>query len=130
MKTIAASTFILLATAPAFGAGNASMSGKWKVHTSIAGNESDQTCIFMQTDKDLTGTCSSDEKTVKVTGSVENNKATWKYDSEYNGTSLTLTYTATLDAAGKITGTVEVQPFGVTGDYTATPENAVDPVQK
>jgi hypothetical protein len=34
---------------------------------------------------------------------------------------LTLVYTATLDDSGKIAGIVEVQPFGVTGDFTATP---------
>jgi hypothetical protein len=33
---------------------------------------------------------------------------------------LTLTYTATLDDSGKIAGSVEVQPFGVTGEFTAT----------
>ena len=43
-----------------------------------------------------------------------------KYDSDYNGTPLTLSYTATLDDTGKFAGTVEVQPFGVSGDFTAT----------
>ena len=46
---------------------------------------------------------------------------TWKYESEYNGSPLTLTYTGTLDDSGKIAGSVDVDPFGVTGDFTATP---------
>ena len=43
---------------------------------------------------------------------------------DYNGSPLTLTYTATLDDSGKIAGNVEVDPFGVTGDFTATAEPA------
>ena len=60
-------------------------------------------------------------KDLAVTGTVDGKKVTWKYDSDYNGTALTLTYTATLDDSDKISGSVEVQPFGVSGDFTATP---------
>ena len=56
-----------------------------------------------------------------MTGAVDGKKVTWKFDSEYNGTPLTLTYTATLDDSNKISGSVEVEPFGVSGDFTATP---------
>ena len=34
---------------------------------------------------------------------------------------LTLTYTATLSNAESFSGSVEVAPYGVTGDFTATP---------
>jgi hypothetical protein len=49
---------------------------------------------------------------------VDGKKATWKYDMEYNGSTLTLTYTGTLDDADKISGSVEVAPYGVTGNFT------------
>ena len=128
MKTILAASTLLFASA-AFAAGAPGLSGHWSVHNSIAGNESDQTCTFVQTDDKLTGSCKSEntDKDAQVTGSVDGNKATWKYDMDYNGSPLTLTYTATLDDSGKITGNVEVDPFGVTGDFTATPEKPAAP---
>jgi hypothetical protein len=118
------------ATTPAFAAGTPALTGQWNVHNSIAGNESDQKCTFTLNDKDLTGSCKSGENTVQITGSLDGNKLTWKYNSDYNGTQLTLIYAATLDDSGKIAGTVEVQPFGVTGDFTATPSKADEAPQK
>jgi hypothetical protein len=119
MKILLASAAFLFASS-AIAAGAPSLTGQWSVHNSISGSESDQECKFVQTDNKLAGSCKSNEKEVQVTGALDGNKVTWKYDSEYNGTPLTLTYTATLDDSGKIAGSVEVQPFGVSGDFTAT----------
>jgi len=119
-KLLAAST--LLFAAFAFAAGAPNLTGTWTLHNSIAGNESDQPCKFVLSDNKLSGSCKSqDDKDVAVTGTLDGNKLTFKYDSDYNGTPLTLSYTATLDDTGKFAGTVEVQPFGVSGDFTATP---------
>jgi hypothetical protein len=106
----------------ALAAATPEMGGKWKVHNSIAGNENDQDCTFTQNEKELAGTCKSDsdKEPVKVTGTLDGNKVTWKYNSDYNGTALTLIYTATVEDSAKFTGSVEVQPFGVTGEFTAT----------
>ena len=116
------SSSFVFSAASALAGGAPEMGGKWKVHNSIAGNESDQDCSFTQDGKELGGTCKSDsdKDRVKVTGSLDGNKVTWKYDSDYNGTKLTLIYTATVDDAAKFSGAVEVQPFGVTGEFTAT----------
>src|SRR5579859_501487 len=120
MKTLAASLTLLFASS-AFAAGAPSLTGQWSIHNSISGSESDQECKFVQTDNKLTGTCKSDGEEVKITGNLDGKKVTWEYDSEYNGTPLTLTYTATLGDTDKISGNVDVQPYGVTGDFTATP---------
>jgi hypothetical protein len=121
MKKMFAASALLFA-ASAFAAGAPNLTGNWTIHNSIAGNESDQPCKFVLADNKLTGTCKSqDDKDVQITGSLDGNKLTWKYESDYNGTPLTLIYTATLDDSGKIAGSVEVQPFSVTGDFTATP---------
>jgi hypothetical protein len=103
-------------------ADNASVTGKWKIHSSIAGNESDSECTLSQTDNDVTGTCKTAEgNDAKVTGKVDGAKVAWSFESEYNGTPLTLKYNGTLDsAAGKIAGSMSVDPFGVEGDFTAT----------
>jgi hypothetical protein len=120
MKEFLASTALFFA-ASAFAAGAPSLTGEWSIHNSIVGNKSDQQCKFVQTDNKLTGTCNSQDKDVEITGSLDGKNVTWKYDSDYNGSTLTLVYTATLDDSGKIAGSVEVQPFSVTGDFTATP---------
>jgi hypothetical protein len=120
MKNLFVSSVLLFASS-AFAAGAPSLTGQWSVHNNIAGNESDQDCKFVQTDDKLTGSCKSADKEVQITGSLDGKKVTWTYESEYNGSPLTLTYTATLDDSGKISGSVDVQPFGVTGEFTATP---------
>jgi hypothetical protein len=120
MKKLLASSALLFATA-AYAAGATSLTGQWAVHSSVSGNEFDQVCNFVQTDNKLTGTCKFNEKDVPVTGSVDGKKVTWQYEIDYNGSPLTQVYTATLDDSDKITGGIEVQPYGVTGDFTATP---------
>lgn len=120
MKKLFASTTLLFASS-AFAAGASGLTGQWTVHNSIAGNESDQECKFVQAEDKLTGSCKTADKEVQITGSLDGKKLTWKYESDYNGSPLTLIYTATLDESEKISGSVEVQPFGVTGDFTATP---------
>lgn len=119
-KFLAASAFLVASSA--FAAAAPNLTGNWTIHNNIAGNESDQPCKFVLTDNKLTGTCKSSEgNDVQITGTLDGDKVTWKYDSEYNGTPLTLTYSATLDDSGKIAGSVQVDPYGVTGDFTATP---------
>lgn len=120
MKKLFAVSALLLASS-AFAVAAPNLTGNWTVHQNIAGNESSQECTFVQADNKLTGTCKSNEKDVAINGSVDGQKATWKYESDFNGTPLTMSYTATLDDSSKIAGSVEVQPFAVTGDFTATP---------
>ena len=100
-------------------ADNPSLAGKWKIHTSIAGDESDQSCTFTQSNKDLAGTCINKQGTVTIAGKITENKVTWQHKSEYEGQSLTIVYTGTVDSPTKIVGTVDVEPMDVSGDFTA-----------
>ncbi len=121
MKKLLTSSILLIASS-AFAAGTPALSGKWAVHNNIAGNESDQACTFSVADNKISGSCKSlEDKDLPVTGTVDGNKVTWQFKSDYNGTELTMVYAATLDDSGKISGSVEVQPFGVTGDFSASP---------
>src|SRR5580700_2139570 len=106
-------------------AGAPSLTGKWKIHIAIGGQEQNQQCSFVQTDKVLAGTCGSDHGEVKIAGSIDGNKASWKFDSEYQGTPITLTYTGAFDDKGKLSGSVDVAPFNVTGDFEVSPADAV-----
>ena len=96
-----------------------SIAGKWKVTSTIAGNESSLDCTFTQTGTDLAGSCIGEQGSVKVTGKVDGASVSWSYASDYNGTALTITYKGKL-TDGKITGEAAVDPFGVTGEFTAT----------
>ncbi len=118
MKTIILS--LVLTTSIAFAqTQTASVNGTWKVHSTVAGNESDSTCTFSQKETALTGTCSSEQGDSKLTGKIDGQQVSWTYISDYNGTALTVKYTGKL-AGDKITGTETIEPFGVSGDFTAT----------
>jgi hypothetical protein len=120
MKKTAISVLLVSAFAFAQAQDNSSsLAGKWKIHSSIAGNDSDMTCTFAQTNNDLSGTCVSEQGNIKLTGKVDGKKVNWSYQSEYNGSPLTVKYEGNLDTA-KIAGTVTVDPFGMSGDFTAT----------
>ena len=123
MKSLILSLVLASTSVVAFAADNApAVSGKWKIHTDVAGNESDLVCTFTQKDDDLTGSCTTESGNVVPSGKVDGMKVAWSYDSEYEGSPLTVKYAGTLDStAKKMAGTVHVEPFSVDGDFTATP---------
>jgi hypothetical protein len=121
MRILLLSALLASAAITSMAAGNASLNGKWTIHSNVMGNESDMSCTFTQKDNDLSGTCTSDNGDGKLTGKVDGTKITWSYVTQYNGDPLTTKYSGTLDsAAAKITGTMTVEQFGVDGDFTAT----------
>ena len=111
--------FVAGLTLLALSADNSPVAGKWQVHSSIAGNDSDSTCTFTQNGAQLTGTCTSHAGTVNITGKVDGKKVAWSYKSDHQGTKLTVRYEGTLNADNKITGTATVPEFSVDGDFTA-----------
>jgi hypothetical protein len=120
MRTLFLSVLLASASALAVRADNVSLSGKWEVHSNVAGNESAVECTFIQKDNDLGGNCATNHGDKPLTGKVNGTKITWSYDSEYEGTPLTVKYSGTIDsAAAKLSGSVTVEPFGVDGDFTA-----------
>ena len=106
---------------PALAGERPNLAGQWRMNNSIAGHESEQECRFDQTENKLTGSCKGQERDLPITGSLDGKKVTWRYESDYNGSPLTLVYTTTLDDTSRIAGNVEVQAHGVTGEFTATP---------
>jgi hypothetical protein len=121
MRTLILSAFLACAALPSVAADNALLTGKWKIHQSVMGNDSDSDCTLTQKDNDLAGSCTADQGSGKLTGKIDGNKVSWSYETEYNGSPLTVKFTGTLDSAGIIAGTVSVEQFGVDGDFTATP---------
>ena len=82
MKRLLAISAFLFASS-AFAAPN--LTGHWAIHNNIAGNENDQECELVVTDNKITGSCKSQDKDLPVTGTVDGNKVTWQYQSDYNG---------------------------------------------
>lgn len=101
-------------------ADTASLNGKWQIHTSAAGRESDYGCTFTQKENDLTGDCHPEHGPVQISGKVDGQKVTWRYKSTYDGSPLTVTFKGTLESATKITGTLTAEEYGVDGQFTAT----------
>ena len=120
MKTVLLSFLLGSATVLSYAADAPSLSGTWQIHNSIAGNESDRACTFVQNGDNLTGTCPSHRGEVKLTGEVKGKKVTWSYRSEYEGSPITVKYDGSLQSDTKITGTVNVAEYGADGDFTAT----------
>ena len=119
MKSIVLSLLLLAGPTLAPAAENTSLAGQWKLHSSIAGYESDLECAFTQNNQDFAGTCKSSQTTVTVSGKLEDNKVTFQYKTTYEGQELTVVHAGTLESPDKIAGTVDVQPMGVSGDFTA-----------
>jgi hypothetical protein len=126
MKTfIFNALFILvLTTLPALAGNDAPASGTWKISGDVAGNPVEATCLIKEEDTKLSGTCkSSDGVESQITGTVKEKKVEWIFDRDFNGTAITLKFSGDLDdKASKITGKINVQPFGVDGDFTAQKE--------
>jgi hypothetical protein len=110
---------LLAATSSTNAADPPTIAGQWNIHQTIAGNENDEDCTFTVADGKIAGTCKVNEQTPKVTGAVDGKKCSWHFDVEYQGNTLTLTYVTSLDDADKFSGTVDVAPYGVSGDFTA-----------
>jgi hypothetical protein len=121
MRALLVSALLTSSTLMSMAADSTSLTGKWKLHQSVAGNDSDSECTFTQKDNDLTGSCTADSGTGKITGKVDGSKVSWSYQSEYNGAPLTVKYEGKVDSAGKIAGSVSVEQFSVDGDFTAAP---------
>lgn len=96
------------------------LAGEWRVRNEIAGNVSEMTCTFTQKGTELTGGCTGDQASVELKGTVEDRSVRWVSTTVYEGNPLTLTYVGTLGDEG-LRGTVTVEQFSVTGDFTATP---------
>jgi hypothetical protein len=102
-----------------------SLSGAWQISGDVMGNPLNQTCTIKQTGATLSGTCTggTGEK-LDLTGEVKDGKVVFRYKNDYQGTALTIVYTTTTASAKQLKGTVDVQPMGISGTFTAAPAPA------
>jgi hypothetical protein len=99
-----------------------SISGNWQLKGDVSGNPLNTICEIKQTGATLTGVCTS-EQGVKspITGEVKDGTITFKHGGDYQGTELTITYAGKLESPKKLSGTIDVAPFSVSGTFTAEP---------
>ena len=119
MKLLVASLTLLSTLSFAQTAAAPDASGKWKVHLSVGGSDSEMECNFVQAGADLSGTCKGEAGEAKVTGKLDGQQIKWSQPGDYNGTALLLSFDGKLDGE-KISGNTTVDPFGVSGTFDAT----------
>lgn len=113
----------LLSALPVLAA-DPSLNGSWKFALNVNGNTYDMVCTFQQDGEKLAGSCKSTESENPVSGHVDGQKVTFQHQTPYNGDTLTLTYTGTINSATEIKGSLDVQPYAVTGDFTGQKQPA------
>jgi hypothetical protein len=96
-----------------------SVEGRWQVSSNVGGTASDMDCQFTQKDTELTGGCETDQAPHEITGKIDGKTVTWQFQTQYEGQTLTVAYSGTVESPDKFAGTVDVQPIGVSGDFTA-----------
>ncbi len=112
------SAILVLSVLPALAADN--ISGSWTIKGDVSGNPLNEVCTIKQDGNHLTGACKGEEKSYDLTGDVDGKKITFKHGGEYNGGDLTISYAGSLDDSGVLKGSIDVEPYGASGDFTAT----------
>ncbi|WP_263380266.1 hypothetical protein [Granulicella paludicola] len=99
--------------------------GTWKVTGDVQGVSVAMTCaLTLGADKAITGTCTDNTGSTStphpVTGTVKDQTLSWSFNSDYQGTPITVGLTGTVDpTATKMSGTIAVDPMNADGDFTA-----------
>jgi hypothetical protein len=104
-------------------AADPALAGVWKVEGDVSGTPVNRTCTFEQEGNKLTGKCALEgAPAADLTGEVDGDKVSFKYNVEYNGDTLTLVYTGKITSPTEFKGTFDVQPMAASGDFTAKKE--------
>jgi len=113
------------ATALVIPAAAADMSGSWTLTGDVVGNAISMKCAFTQDGATLSGTCTGGDGSTQTTGSVADNKVTFRHNVN-RGQVYELTYSGTLDAAGtSMKGDIAV--MGISGTFSATKDAPASP---
>jgi hypothetical protein len=91
----------------------------WTISGDVQGYPVNEVCTLTTTGTTIAGSCVLSGKTYNTTGTATDKTVNFKHGGEYNGQDLTLTFAGTLDASGKLQGTIDVDPLAVSGTFTA-----------
>ena len=119
MKYWIAIGLLLAGPAVAAAPGDVDLNGTWAISGEVSGVAVVETCNLTQKDTALTGSCDTSTGKYDTTGKVDGKTVTFKHGGKYEGTDLTITYTGKVGTDGTVTGTMDVDPFNVTGSFSA-----------
>lgn len=91
----------------------------WQLQGDVSGFPINSTCTVRVVDTVLTGSCTSPEGAYDIVGSVKGENVTFSHDSDYEGQAISVIYTGTAQSETEVRGTIDVQPFDVSGYFTA-----------
>ena len=101
-----------------------SITGSWQIRGDVMGAPLNEVCVIKQSGDTLTGNCTNEGGTsYELSGEVKDGKITFRHAGEYEGQALTIGYSGTV-VSKEIKGTLNIQPFDVGGEFTATPVTA------
>lgn len=117
---LAVGALLTVASAPA-SAQNVNVAGAWAMEvTTDAGGTTTPSMTLQQNGAELTGRYTSETLgDADVTGTVEGNKVTINFTADLQGQEVPVTYEATVDADGVMTGTIDLAGGLATGTFTA-----------
>jgi hypothetical protein len=122
---------LLLLSTSALIAQKPTMPGSWTITGDVQGYPIKETCTFTQAKDKITGSCIVEGgKTYDTTVTVTDQKVVLVHASEYEGQALTLTYTATFNDKGELSGTIDVAPLGYDGTFTAKKTEKTEKTEK
>ena len=101
--------------------------GSWTVTGDVQGYPVNETCVFTQTKDKISGPCTnSDGKTYDTTVTLTDQKVVFVHGGEYQGQTLTITFTGTFNNKGDLSGDIYVDPMAVDGTFTAKKTDKTD----
>lgn len=113
-----------LAAAPA---ADLDLSGTWTISGDVSGVGVDETCAVTQQDVVLTGSCDTASGKYDLKGKLDGKTATFSHGGKYQGSDFVMTFTGKVAADNTMTGTMDVDPFNVTGTFSAKKGDAAKP---
>jgi hypothetical protein len=123
MRTLMTSAVLVAATSlPTEMMAAVPTTGTWTVTGNVQGTPVNLSCaLTTAADMTVSGSCVGDDtKTHVVTGKVKDQTLTWSFNSEYDGSPITVTLTGVVDDTGaKMAGTISVDPMNADGDFSA-----------
>jgi hypothetical protein len=97
--------------------------GSWRFQGDISGFPLNQVCTFELAGTALSGRCVSadgDADGIEILGEAKDGSISFQHGGEYEGEPLTVTYNGKVESATQMRGTILVEPFDVTGYFSAT----------